>query len=211
MKKLNKGTLALALICAVLINFSFVRDGGPLKAHQDKQFTWYGVDFRLAKFVGSSGFNDPDEISKHYLTKWNNIILEESKKYDIKGALKIKKYGYKIDWMIGQNSDVDVAANIQGDSYAITADAVKKHIKGYHGADGDGIGVAFIVESFNKFDEKGYFWVTFFDEKTKEVIVSEKMNGKAKGFGLRNYWSGTMYDVIKQIGSTKQKKWFSKK
>ncbi|MFT7613626.1 MAG: hypothetical protein ACI9J3_002601 [Parvicellaceae bacterium] len=211
MKNFKKGTLALTIICAVLINFSFVKDGGPLFSHKDKKFTWYGVDFRKAKFIGSSGFSNPDEISKVYLTKWNNIILDESSKYDLKGALKVKNYSYKIDWMIGMNDEVDVGSNIQGDSYSISEADVKKHIKGYHGADGDGIGIVFIVESFNKFDEKGYFWVTFFDEKSKEVILTEHINGNAGGFGLRNYWSSSMNDVIEQIESKKQKKWFSKK
>lgn len=205
MRNVVLGLLLIGLTC------SFTAGGGPLKPYADKKFTWYGVDFRLARFVGSKGFNNPEAIQKNFIPKWNTIVLEEQDKYDIKSALRIKDYGYKIEWMMEMNNEVDVASVIQNDSYSITAEKVKEHIKAFHGAEGNGIGIVFVVESFNKYDEKGYFWVTFFDESTKEVILTEKIGGAPGGLSFGNYWCGSIHDVIKQIKSSKQKKWFRKR
>ena len=203
-------TLLFGVLIAGL-SLSFTLVGGPLKPHQEKQFTWYGVDFRLAKFIGSSIFSDPAVIQKEYLAKWNDIILVERKKYDIQGALKIKNYGYKIQWMTNMNKEVDVAANIQSDSYAISKEKIETHVKSYDGVEGEGVGIVFIVESLNKLEQAGFMWVTFFDEKTKEIIYTERMSGAAQGFGIRNYWAGTFYNVVKEIKDKRQKKWFKKK
>ncbi|MBL4704307.1 MAG: hypothetical protein JKY54_07285 [Flavobacteriales bacterium] len=109
------------------------------------------------------------------------------------------------------NKEVDVAANIQSDSYAISKDKIESHVKSYDGVEGEGVGIVFIVESLNKLEQAGFMWVTFFDEKTKEIIYTERMSGAAQGFGIRNYWAGTFYNVVKEIKDKRQKKWFKKK
>jgi hypothetical protein len=63
-----------------------------------------------------------------------------------------------------------------------------------------GIGLVFIVESLSKPNVKGAYWVTFFDAKTKKVISTERYLGKAGGFGLRNYWAKSYYNVMMEAG-----------
>ncbi len=62
----------------------------------------------------------------------------------------------------------------------------------------DGYGLVFIVESYSKTAVKGNIWVTFFHVPTKKVVFTKKMAGKASGFGVRNYWTGAVFDVMKQ-------------
>jgi len=39
--------------------------------------------------------------------------------------------------------------------------------------------------------------VTFFDIQTKQVLLTEKIDGKAGGYGFRNFWEGAYFKVMK--------------
>jgi len=39
------------------------------------------------------------------------------------------------------------------------------------------------------------------------VLLIEKVEGKAAGFGFRNYWAGAVYKINGNIGSDYYKKW----
>ena len=39
-----------------------------------------------------------------------------------------------------------------------------------------------------------------FDPATQEVILQMDMAGKPGGFGLRNYWAGSVYNALKKQG-----------
>jgi hypothetical protein len=64
-----------------------------------------------------------------------------------------------------------------------------------------------VVESLNKNAEKLVAWVTFIDLATKKVIHTEKVEGKAGGFGFRNYWAGGVYKINQEIDKNLYKKW----
>ena len=35
--------------------------------------------------------------------------------------------------------------------------------------------------------------------KTREILYSAPTNGKARGFGLRNYWAGSVHSAMKKL------------
>jgi len=81
-------------------------------------------------------------------------------------------------------------------------------INGYAvGEKKQGIGVVFIVESFNKGQQQGTVYVTIFDIKTKKVLIKEKIIGKAGGIGIRNYWAKSIFNVMVQVEKTFYKQW----
>ena len=41
--------------------------------------------------------------------------------------------------------------------------------------------------------------VVFFNTETKEIIEEWITDGKARGFGLRNYWAGSIYSALKKL------------
>ena len=72
----------------------------------------------------------------------------------------------------------------------------------YDTGDDSGSGLVFIAESYDKPNGKGAYWVTFFDIGSKKIIKTQRFEGKAKGFGLRNYWANSYYQVMKEAGKT---------
>jgi hypothetical protein len=72
------------------------------------------------------------------------------------------------------------------------------------------VGVVFIVSAFNKTQEMAEYYVTFFNMSTKEVLHSERIGGAPSGFGLRNYWAGSVMAVLKSIDKQYEKAWNSR-
>jgi hypothetical protein len=91
--------------------------------------------------------------------------------------------------------------------YSINLSRIDEIVKEYQTTETQGIGLVFIMESFNKNLEKGFMWVTFFDIKTKQVLLSVKMEGDAGGVGIRNHWARTFYNVLLKIN---MKEWSQK-
>jgi hypothetical protein len=59
------------------------------------------------------------------------------------------------------------------------------------------MGLVFVAENLNKITQMGSYWVCFFDLGTKEIIDMQLKTGKAAGFGFRNYWAGSAFNVMK--------------
>ena len=67
-----------------------------------------------------------------------------------------------------------------------------------------------VVESFNKTLEKAVIWVTFVDLSNNKMLYTEKVEEKAGGFGLKNYWIAPATKLKKEIESKKYKIWKNK-
>jgi hypothetical protein len=64
----------------------------------------------------------------------------------------------------------------------------------------------FVVESFSKIDHKGYVWVILINLSNKEVLLADRMSGTPFGFGLRNYWAGSIHAILSDL-KYKYKNW----
>ena len=51
----------------------------------------------------------------------------------------------------------------------------------------------------NKADARATYQIVFFNTKTREILYSAPTNGKARGFGLRNYWAGSVHSAMKKL------------
>ncbi|KQS34173.1 hypothetical protein [Dyadobacter sp. Leaf189] len=168
-----------------------------------------GLDFTQAKYVGSVGFTDPTAIQNQHIVSWNNLIEMEPKKFSLQKAFNLSdgQYVSKVEDMVKFNKSVNVAENITETANSITEDQVKKSVAKYALSEKDGIGIVYVVENLSKTAEKMTAWVTFIDLSTKKVLYTEHVEGKAGGFGFRNYWAGAVYKINQEIDSKLYKKW----
>ncbi|WP_025762000.1 hypothetical protein [Dyadobacter tibetensis] len=168
-----------------------------------------GVDFTHAHYVGKAGFTDPSAIKNQHINSWNTLIEAEPKKFSLEKPLKLKSDQYESDVadMVNLNKkSAEVEGHISEEAKAITEAQVKQYVSQYNLSEKSGIGVVYIAENLNKNEERMTAWVTFIDLSTKNVLHTELMEGKAGGFGFRNYWAGAIYNINKQVGSN-YKKW----
>ncbi len=61
-----------------------------------------------------------------------------------------------------------------------------------------GAGLVVIGVMLNKPENKGTFQWVFFDEGTREIIYKKEVSGKAGGFGIRNFWAGSIMKIMKK-------------
>lgn len=171
-----------------------------------KDWTFFGIDYRECYFITSSDFIDTDNLLVQ-VKAWNNLLYNEEDKYIVK-TLKNKDVNLSTEILKNLNSEIDVKDRVSNDKSLfkhLDSEMVAKIVSDYEIPDDlSGIGLVFIAESYSKPEVLGAYYVTFFDIKTKKVLGSERMTGKAKGFGLRNYWANSFYVVLKELGKKYQ-------
>ncbi len=195
MKKLILITLVLFVLPL------FVKSQTVENVFVDKEIVWFGLDFSHSKMISHEGFSNPDQIVDKFFRSWNNLILKEQDKYDIRKHFRKKKVDYDLSIVTERNDNVDPDELVldSWETYELPEEKVGQIINEYE-SDKSGIGLVFIIESFNKTTETGTMYVTFFDIASKEVLFKEKMSGETGGFGFRNHWARTYYNVILECG-----------
>jgi hypothetical protein len=175
---------------------------------KNHSWVWLGLDFSNTKLLGREGFNDPKKIIDHYFIAWNQLIFDEGEKYDVKKAFKLKQLYTDDSYFDAINSTVKLNELFVDRSYSLSESDINNIVEEYNFSNiKQTIALVFIVERLDKPKEQAVFWVTLINSRTKEIILTERMIGKPGGFGFRNYWAGSIYDIIKQINKKKYKQW----
>jgi len=175
---------------------------------KNHSWVWLGLDFSNTKLLGREGFNDPKKIIDYYFIAWNQLIFDEGEKYDVKKAFKLKQMYTDDSYFDAINSTVKLNELFVDRSYSLSESDINNIVEEYNFSNiKQTIALVFIVERLDKAKEQAVFWVTLINSRTKEIILTERMIGKPGGFGFRNYWAGSIYDIIKQIKKKKSKEW----
>lgn len=187
--------LVLLTICILASSYSMYAQSNA-ELFNSAKLVWFGVDMSHSKLVGIEGFTDPYDIQKRYVPAWNNLVLSEAEKYDVRKFFKKGEVINDILAVESVNEKINPGEWVQTTSYTLDKSEIAGMVKKYKGTEKEGLGLVFIVESFDKNKEMGFIYVTFFNIATKEVILTEKLSGKAGGFGVRNYWAAAVYKVM---------------
>lgn len=185
----------LVVLCA--ISFTFAQTSSK-KVFSTTKLVWYGLDYSQVRLIDGAGFPYPEEVKTKYVRAWNSLIVNEQDKYDIKKHFQKSQVDFDLKSVNEANKTIDEEQLVTYDSYEIEKEKVQEMIKSYTTKAEKGIGLVFIVESLDKVGEAAHTHVTFFDIATKEIIFHEKMAGRPGGFGLRNFWAGSVMDLFKQ-------------
>lgn len=180
----------------------------------DGELVWYGLDFSRSKFVGefetvkgAQPINAYELINK-YIPGWNQLIVNEPANFDLKSAFQKKNVIYDIAPVESLNAKIPTQDLITMNSNTISSADLVQMISNYKtGIKTNGLGLTIIVESFNKPKMLASVWVVFFDIETKKILLNKYCEGKPAGFGIRNYWAGSIKDILNDIRSKKFSQW----
>lgn len=182
----------------------------------DYHINWMGIDYTHVKIVGSLGqFGGSTPVSKtevrdKYFASWNYLILDEPEKYNLAVMLHRKDVNIDIDMIKKMNEKANVdSLEVRITPYYTIKD-IQSFVHAYPTEDKAGIGLVFIAESINKTLDEAFYHVVFYNRQTNEVLLHERMRGEPSGFGLRNYWAGSYYNVMETIKSSAYNKWKTK-
>ncbi len=188
-------------IISLLIAISTIAAAQSDEAHCARIITWYGIDFSHTWFVNQKAFDNPDELSNELIPGWNSQVVDNKRKFDLKKFFNKSKFYYQKDPVFDKNIALNVETRITNskDLPLITEDSIQGIISNYNITEPDSdVGLVLICVSLNKKTKKGSFFVTFFNTKTNEVIVTKRMEGAPRGLGMLEYWSTSFYDVLRR-------------
>jgi hypothetical protein len=173
----------------------------------NKEITWLGLDFSQMKFIGdATQWKDAGEITNSqmrdkFFPAWNNLFVNEKDKYKVADAVRRTEVSYAID--VTEKANNSLKGNFfesDGNMYrSLDENKVAALVKKYDFKGHTGIGMMFFVEGMSKGKEMASMWVTFVDMKSKKVLLTKQMEGKAGGFGFRNYWAKSFLNVTKAV------------
>jgi len=210
---MKKILLSIALIAGSLTGFA---QNTAKDVFSKDDIVWYGLDFSKSKMIGQfdqgagAAPASGSDLRSKYFPGWNMLILNEPEKYNIKATFRKTNVFNDLSVVEKNNAKVDPDNLMSYNDYKFDkpADVVSNVISGYSGGDKkDGIGLVFVVEYFNKTEQKASVYVTFFDIATKKVLFTEHVSGKAGGIGMRNYWAGAIRNIFKEIDGGEYKTW----
>lgn len=173
--------------------------------------TWLGVDYSNAKFIGEfSSFDkeseeDMAQLRDEYFDAWNQLILEEPDKFEFEKMLRQKEVKRDIDMIMDVNFNADPSQMNAKRCPRFSRRDIQDIVEGYAFED-TGIGIVFIATCLNKKEEYASYYYILVDMSSGKILEQKKYKGEPSGFGLRNYWAGTVYQVMKQIKDDHRKK-----
>jgi len=173
---------------------------------------YLGVDFTQVRVINDASAI-PSDIKNRHFEGINLLIITEVKKFDWQKALEKTNISNDLSLVKARNDKVDetkIMSTTTADETRLKQEDIEKMVKQYDFSGKKGVGLIVFMESLSKTSENGSMWVTFVDMDTKKLILTERMVGKAMGFGFRNYYAYTVYKVIQDIKKNKLSAWRSK-
>ncbi|HRG90442.1 MAG TPA: hypothetical protein PLW44_15580 [Chitinophagales bacterium] len=196
----------VVFVLAAILVATIANAQSPKVIFDAEKIIFYGLDFSRARF--SLPDAKDKEIKEKYLELWNQTVFDDNGRFPKESTFsKVTVYG---DPTIvkRRNAAVD-ASNISGKAEkALTKEDAQEVINDYKdGMRKEGLGVVFLVESFNKAKKEGVALVVFFDIATRKVLLAKRVSGEPGGPGLTNYWAGAIQQMFIRISNTEYLLW----
>jgi len=179
----------------------------------DATALYLGIDFTKAKLIDDPK-SDASDIVDRQFEGINQLIITESKKFDLNAAFHKPNIDHDLGAVTKRNEKVDanqLMSTNTGDFHRLKEDDVSNIAKGFDYGDKKGIGILFVMEAMSKSGKAAAIWVTFIDMKAKKVLLTERMEEKiGMAIGFRNLWASAIKKLLDEIEGDKVKEWKKK-
>ncbi len=166
-----------------------------------KEILWLGIDFAKAKFT-RNGFDYTQEIMRFYFNEWNMLIISDQKKYDIRLSFRKPMMSYDLSIVTKNNKSLKlsnlICENINV-ANVYTEKNICNYVKELNIPKLHKYALMFVVESFDHNSKTATTWVCLFNTESNEPVLCEKFLKIPSGFGTKNYWARTFYNLFFDI------------
>lgn len=177
-----------AILFSLVISLGGFAQGKGKKEKLTVDF--YGVDFSAVNIIGTA---DPLFKFVDAFKGINNLMLMESKKFDVAKYFNLNVSSSNVDNAIKQAEEITDNNFNSRNKEAISLSEIAE---AYPETDGNVLVI--VAKELNKGQNSGTYIALIFDGKTKEIISQKEFTGKAAGFGLRNFWAGSLYNGMRK-------------
>ncbi len=173
--------------------------------------TYLGVDFTKAKLINYPN-PDPMDIRNRIYNSINDLTVNEPKKYDFAGAFHKSNVSSDLSVVKARNEKInaeEIVSTNTADFNRLKETDITSAVKALNLSGKKGIGLLIVMEGMKKMDKAGEasMWIALIDMETKKVLLTERFESKATGFGFRNYWASTIKITLDEIEKKKYKEW----
>lgn len=176
-----------------------------------KDILWTGIIFSKAHFT-KEGLDFTQEIFQHYLHDWNMMIINDQKKYDIRMSFRKPMMQYDLSMATKLNKSMkylQVIKNHIASKYVLSDEQIQEYVSQLDYPKNLKFALSLFVESFDNISKVAAIWVVIVKTESNEVVLCEKFLKTPHGFGTRNYWARTFYNVLYDIKSSSFLRWES--
>lgn len=182
------------LVVLFFLSVSLVAFG---QKNKYSEVTFFGTDFSLVRVYGA------DNTAHQFMDAFyaiNRLFISEPKKYDIQKALNIDVSAIDLKPVEKQNENIDLSQLlIDGyGGYVLTDQQIEQAVKNLSISSNEGTGLVIVAEVLNKASMQGSYKIVFFDISSRQILEVRNGKGKARGFGLRNFWAHSLLQAIKK-------------
>lgn len=165
-----------------------------LSAQNNEKIYVYGVDYSFAKVYAAE--ESVEQFAKAF-EGINMLIITEPEKYDFSRVVG-KRVDVVIEPMLKVVTSADYA-NLKSFNSTYEEPDYSEIVKNYNIPQTEGVGLVFIAKVLNKPMAQASYELITFDISTREILLKEEVSGNVGGFGLRNYWARSLYNVINEF------------
>ena len=214
MKRTQK--LGLLFVLFLLLGSSSTSFSQTIKEffnNNSTPLTYLGIDYTKNKLINDPGGNASDIKGRLYSSMNDVVINEMGKNYNIAGAFdRGSGVNTDISAVTEKNEKINVSeimSSNAGDFKRLTESDIAGCVKALGLKGKEGVGLLFIMEGMKKEEKKSYgaVWVTLIDMKTKKVLMTERIEQEAAGFGFRNFWVSIIKKTLIESDKKEYKNW----
>lgn len=226
-----KRTLKLSWLFAFVLflgssTASFSQTLKDFFSNSSTTLTYLGIDYTKNKLINDPGGNATDIKGRLYNSMNEVVVNEMGKNYNIAGAFdRSSGVNTDISAVTERNDKInasEIMSSNTGDFTRLTESDIAGCVKALNLKGKEGVGLVFIMEGMKKGEKiqegkktkqeesYGAVWVTLIDMKTKKVLMTERMEEEAAGFGFRNFWVSIIKKSIVEIDKKAYKSWKNK-
>lgn len=213
MKRLQKWSCMLVVLLLVAGKASFAQTLKDFFSNTSTNLTYLGIDYTQNKLINDPGGNANDIKGRLYNSMNEVVVNEMGKNYNISGAFnRSNSVTTDIAAVTARNEKIstsEIMSSSPSDFNRLKEDDIAKCIKALDLKGKEGVGLVFVMEGMKKEEKKSYgaVWVTLIDMKTKKVLMTERMEQEAAGFGFRNFWVSIIKKSIVEVDKKRYKDW----
>ncbi|MFR9495525.1 MAG: hypothetical protein SNG81_04035 [Rikenellaceae bacterium] len=168
------------------------------KAQTFDNVTFLGVDYSAVNVLYA------DETSEQFISAFeriNQLMISEPEKYDVAKYLNIDIKTIELKYAIKNIATLQSRNFTDLDEEKISIESV---VASY--PEIKGTALLLIARELNKAKAIGQYDIVVFNGQTKEILKIDSFVGDAGGFGLRNFWAGSIYKGLEKYLKLSKKK-----
>ncbi len=154
---------------------------------------WYGLDFSQVKIQLGKGTRT--QFSQPFFTDCNDFILSTKEIQEFSN-----EFNFVIDTgiVINRNNTMNVSKIYNKDNKILSIDSIRTILRDFPTSK-QGIGLIVFLTAINKELETVTYVVTFFDIRSKSVLVCLSETSKTSGIGMANHWTAPIAEYLNDL------------